>query len=170
MVRKIATITLFLLLNNVFYGQTAQDGKGRVLAIDILNMKPIKVGDTIAVRVRNLSSSGRGFTIQAVSLSKEPYFYNSVYSAFFNNDGLFFQKLEASQKKSKKDKLSYILPNYEVHLYEIGSQSEKLLNFIAKGTPLQKRVPIKLRITTDIIADKADTIYSEPLYFLSVPN
>jgi hypothetical protein len=153
----------------MLWGQTIKSEKANILTVYVSAKKIIRVGDTIIVRVRNLSSANRGFTIEAISLGKEPEYETAVYSAFFNSDSSFFQTLKASQKLSKSDNIGYILPDYELYHYEIEGKTERLLTFVVGGRSLQKGVRLKLRITTDIIEDKSETVYSDPLTVLASP-
>ncbi|OQP51977.1 hypothetical protein A4H97_25500 [Niastella yeongjuensis] len=169
MIRIAVTIAL-LSLHSIFYGQASNGGRTNILAVDFLTKRTITAGDTILMKVRNLSSASRGFTIEAVSMNKEPGYESAVYSAFFNNDNSFFQKLEASKKLSKKEKLPYVLPDYKLRTYELEGYSERLLTFIVKGIPLRKGIPVKLRITTDIINDESETVFSDVLTISSMPD
>lgn len=151
------------------WGQTTRSEEPKGLTLSISAKKFTKVGDTITVRIKNLSSSNRGFTIEAVSLGKKPEYESAVYSAFFNADSSFFQKLKASQELLKSENIGFILPDYELHPYEIVGKTEKLLTFVVRGKALQKNVRLRLRITTDIIEDNSETVYSAPLTILSIP-
>jgi hypothetical protein len=170
MTRTILILTLSLLLHHIVSGQTFKSEQGKVLTVGVSAKKIIKPGDTIIVRIKNLSSANRGFTIEAVSLGKVPEYENALYSAFFNADSSFFQKLKMSKALAKSENIGYILPDYELYPYEIEGNAEKLLIFVARGKALQKGVRLKLRITTDIIEEKSETVYSAPLTVLSIPN
>jgi len=170
MTRTLLTLTFSLILYNSLLGQTVNDKKPKVLTVSISPKKTINAGDMISVRIRNLSSTDRGFTIEAVSLSKEPEYETAVYSAFFNADSLFFQKLKASQKLSKSKNIGYILLDYKLHPHENKANTDKLLKFVVKGKSLQKGTKLKLRVRTDIVEDQSETVYSEPMTVLVIPN
>jgi hypothetical protein len=170
MTKTVLTLTFLLLIQSVLWGQTTRSEKAKVLAVNVSAKKFIKAGDTITVRIKNLSSFNRGFTIEVVSLGKAPEYESAVYSAFFNADSLFFQKLRRSQALSKSKNVGYLLPDYELHPYEINGSEEKLLTFVVSGKSSPKTVRIKLRITSDIIDNESETVYSAPLTVLWIPN
>lgn len=164
------TATFSLLLCNLLYGQTTQTVTTTTLAVDILTKKAVKVGDTISFRIRNLSSSKRRFTIEATSSKTSPYYENAVYSAFFNRDSVFSKNLKISQQLSKKEKLPYVLPDYVLHAHEVEGNSEQYFSYIVRGTPIKKKVLIRLRITSGIVAEKEEITYSRPLPVFVIPD
>ena len=164
-------ITAFLLFISIpFYGQHLKPSEGRVLVIDSVFTTTLSSGELLSVKLRNLTPHDRGFTVEAVALSKEPYYYNAVYSAYLNNDTLFFKALRTAKKVSKEQKIQYILPNYNINPYNIKANSDTTINFIMKGTPIQKGVPLKLIIMTDIVDDDYETVYSDPFQVFSLPE
>ena len=168
MTRLILTIA-FLSIINHFYGQIIQH-RGKVLAIDSIRKTTFQNGDTLLVTIRNLTSQERGFTVEALSLEKEPYYYNAVYSAYFNTDTAFFKTLRATQKRSKETHTQYVLPNYRTNPYNIKANSDTTISFVMKGTPMQKGTMLRLRIQSDIVNDDYETIYSNPIQLTSMPN
>jgi hypothetical protein len=170
MPKTILTLAITLLLHNMLLGQTIRNDKAMDLTVGISAKKTIKAGDTITIRVKNLSSANRGFTIEAISLGKEPEYETAFYSAFFNSDSSFFQKLKTTRTLSKSENIGYTLPDYELFPYQIKGNAERLLTFVVRGKPLKKGVRLKLRITTDIIEEKSETVYSAPLTVLASPN
>ena len=153
-------------MNIVFYGQN----KGSILVVDtIVNTTGIK-GDSFSVKVKNLTPSDRGFIIEVVALVDEPYYYNAVYSAYLNNDISFFKKLRAAEKGSKKNTIPYVLPNYRAIFYDIKGNSERTINFMIKGKSIKNGVMTNLRITSDLVKDEFETIYSNPFKMHVLPN
>ena len=169
MIRLILTIA-FLFIIKSFYGQNTIRNQGKVLAIDSIVKTTVKNGDTLSITVRNLTSQERGFTVEALLLEKEPYYYNAVYSAYFNNDTLFFKKLRAMQGQAKKTHTQYILPSYQTNPYDIKANSDTTISFIMNGTSMQKGTLLRLKITSDIVSDYYETVYSNPIWVISLPN
>lgn len=159
----------FLFIISHFYGQTIQH-RGNVLTVDSISKFTFQNGDTLSVTIKNLTSQERGFTVEALSLENEPYYYNAVYSAYFNTDTIFFKTLRATQKRSKQMHTRYVLPNYRTNPYNIKANSDTTISFIMKGTPMQKGTMLRLRIQSDIVNDDYETIYSNPILVTSLPD
>ena len=170
MTRLIMVTFYFLFLITESYGQKSVESKGNVLAIESIFSKKTSMGDTLSVKVKNLTTYDRGFVIEVVELSEEPYYYNAAYSAYINKDKLFFQKLRAAKKSSRKNNIQYVLPNYLTHPYAIKGNSTTTINFIIKGTSIQNGLLIKLRITSDIVDTDDETIYSDSFKVFSLPE
>lgn len=168
---RLTLIIAFLLFTSLsFYGQDLKQNKGKVLAIDSVFKTTLSSGEMLSIKLRNLTPHDRGFTVEAVALSKEPYYYNAVYSAYINNDTLFFKELRTAKKVSREQKIQYALPNYNVNPYDIKANSDTTINFMIKGTPIQKGLSLKLKIMTDIVDDDYETIYSDPFQVFSLPD
>ncbi|WP_460562589.1 hypothetical protein, partial [Ferruginibacter profundus] len=110
MTRVILIVFYFLFSNDESFGQKSIESKGQVLAIDSIFNKTNSKGDTLSLIVKNLTTQDRGFTVEVVELSEEPYYYNAVYSAYINKDKSFFKKLRAAKKSSRENNIQYVLP------------------------------------------------------------
>ena len=117
-----------------------------------------------------MTTHDRGFTLEVVELSDEPYYYNAVYSAYINKDKSFFKKLRAAKKSSKENNIQYVLPNYLKNSYEIKGNSTTTISFMIEGKPVKNGLLIKLRITSDIVNDVYETIYSDSFKVFSLPE
>src|SRR5450432_2491603 len=170
MIRTLFIIVFLLFKYNFFYGQGLKQNESNSFLIYPLVKTIYHNRDTLSIKIKNKVSFNRGFTIEAVSLSKEPYYYSAVYSAYLNFDKLFFKKLEASKKSSGKNKLAYILPDYVLYTYAIRGNEERTINFIIKGTTVKKGILLRLEITSDSIDNNSETIYSNPFYLFSLPE
>jgi len=174
--RHFPKMTRFILTNSFLlfiissYGQNTGQSRGKVLTIDTITKTTFRNGDTLSITVRNLTPQRRGFTVEALSMEKQSYYYSAVYSAYFNNDTLFFKTLKATQELSRETHTQYALPNYQTHPYSIKANSDTTIKFILKGVPIQKGTMLRLRITSDIVNDDQETIYSNPIKVLLLPN
>ncbi len=170
MTQRVLVIIFFLSLSCEFFGQSSTQSKGKVLAVDTISNKTSARGDTLSIKVKNLTPYDRGVIIEVVELSDESYYYDAVYSAYLNKDTSFFKKLRAAKKLSRKNNIEYVLPNYMTHNYDIKGNSETTISFMIKGKSIRNGVMFKLRITSDIVNGDFETIYSEPFKVFSVPD
>lgn len=170
MTRLILIVFYFLFSNGQSFGQKSIESKGQVLAIESIFNKTNFKGDTLSLRIKNLTTHDRGFTLEVVELSDEPYYYNAVYSAYINKDKSFFKKLRAAKKSSKENNIQYVLPNYLKNSYEIKGNSTTTISFMIEGKPVKNGLLIKLRITSDIVNDVYETIYSDSFKVFSLPE
>lgn len=170
MTRLILIAFLLSFSNGESFGQKSIESKGQILAIDSIFNTTNSKGDTLSLTVKNLTLNDRGFTIEVVELSEEPYYYNAVYSAYINNDKSFFKKLRAAKKSSRENNIQFVLPNYLTTPYDIKGNSTRTINFMIKGKPVKNGLMIKLRITSDIVNDEYETIYSDSFKVFSLPD
>jgi hypothetical protein len=168
MVKAVIIIILSFSITHFTFGQN-QNKISRLTISDILG-KNYHNGDTLSLKIKNTDSTQRTITIEAISLVKEPYYYNSVYSAYFNNDSLFFKKLNSSKAASTKNKVYYALPSYEFSPYVLNGNEEQTINFIIKGKSKIKGTPIKFRITSILINFETEVQYSNSFYLFSTPE
>ena len=124
----------------------------------------------LLIKVKNLTSYYRGFIIEAVELSDQPYYYNAIYSAYLNKDTSFFKKLRATKKLSRKNNIQYVLPNYRTRNYYIKGNSDTTISLIIKGKLIRNGVMIKLRLTSDIVNEDFETIYSDQFKVFALPE
>ena len=170
MTRLILITLFFLFSNSELLGQKSIESKAHVLAVDSIYNKTNSKGDTLSIVIKNLTTHDRGFTVEVIELSDEPFYYNAVFSAYINKDKSFFKKLRASKKSSRENNIGYVLPNYLTIPYVIKGNSTTTINFMIKGKPIKNGLMLKLRITSDIVNDDYETIYSDSFKVFSLPD
>lgn len=166
---KVVFLTIILFLLTAFsYGQNQK--KLSSLIIDSFLKKNYHIGDTLSLKIKNMEPTQKTITIEAVSLIKEPYYYNSIYSAYFNNDTLFFKKLKTVKRLSTQNKITYVLPQYELSPFILTGLEERIFNFIIKGKSKIKGMPLEFRITSILANLQSEIHNSSPFYLFSTPE
>jgi len=171
MTRKILMLILLLFINIENYGQNLLETNGSILVIESVFQKKTVEGDSVSVKINNTSSYDKGFTIEVESLIEETgsFYYNTVYSAYFNNDTLLLRNLRKAEKNIKKRKLKYVPSRCVLVPYDIKSNSVAAINFMIKGSSIPNGVLIRFVVTSDIVDDKTETTYSKPIKVFTSP-
>jgi hypothetical protein len=103
-------------------------------------------GDTLTIKVRNLTPAKQSFTITANSETRDPFYYNQMYSSYLNGDTSYAKKLRKLKEAHAENSSEYKYLSPVSKLYQIEGKSDTTLRFILNGTILNDGVTLKLNI------------------------
>ena len=155
----------------IFFSAFAFEQKAPFIIVSDIKKKSFYPGDTLSFTIKNTTPKSRGYTIEAVCVdasSKPPIFSNELYTAYFNNDTLFFKKIMKGKETAIKNKVGFMPPDYQLTPYLINADSLSTFVFIVKGDSMKRGVKIKLRITPDLVDGNPDVpIETKPFYIFA---
>lgn len=131
-----------------------------MIIVSDINKSKYYFGDTIFFTIKNKAQITRGYTIEVVSINNnsesKDAFNSELYTAYFNNDGSFFESLKKNKQVSNKNNTGYLLPDAKVLPQVIAPESTSTFHFIVKGNKLKNGVKMKFRIIPNIIEDEPE--------------
>lgn len=164
LIKKLILSGSFVLFSAFIFGQKAPF----IIVSDIVK-KCFYPGDTLSFTIKNTTPKSRGYTIEAVCVdinSKFPIFSSEMYTAYFNNDTLFFKEIMKSKKIAFENKIGFIPPDYRLTPYGINADSLSTFLFIIKGNRMNNGVKIKFRITPDLVDGEPDFLIETKPFFI----
>lgn len=137
------------------------------LTIDTLFTNVNTKGDQINISVSNPGEENREFIVDIITVETENSYWGTIYSAAINEDSFFFKQWRDAKKLSEKMNIKYILPGYGKIHHGIEADEAKDFSFKITGKPLQKGIPVQLRVTT---IDNNETVYSPVFHIFKQPE
>lgn len=125
-------------------------------------------GDTISFIVRNTTKRDRAFSIEAITADskKLQIGYDAVYTAYFNDDSLFFKKYNEAKKLAKQVQVGFIMPDPAFKVFQVDALGSKTFSFVISGRKVKKGMQVRFRIVPDIVDDEAGFYPVTKLFYL----
>ena len=122
--------------------------------------------DQINITVSNPGENDRLLIVEIVAVEEENSYWGVIYSAAINEDSYFFKQWREGKKLSEKMNIKFALPRYNKLYQGIESDEAKDFSFIITGRPIQKGIPVRLRVTA---TDNNEMVYSPVFYIYKQP-
>ncbi|PVD50506.1 hypothetical protein DC498_19820 [Terrimonas sp.] len=123
--------------------------------------------DVINITVSNPTENKRQLVMEIVAVEEENSYWGTIYSAAINEDSYFFKQWRQGRKMAEKMNIKFILPRYNKLYQSIEDDEAKDFSFTISGKPMQKGMPVRLRITA---TDNNETVYSPVFYLHKQPE
>ncbi|MFT3748194.1 MAG: hypothetical protein QM768_07750 [Agriterribacter sp.] len=123
--------------------------------------------DVISITVSNPSENGRQLVMEIVAIEEENSYWGTIYSAAINEDSYFFKQWRQGRKMAEKMNIKFILPRYNKLYQSIQDDEAKDFSFTITGKPMQKGIPVRLRVTA---TDNNEIAYSPVFYLYKQPE
>ena len=137
------------------------------LTIDTLFTTINTKDDVINITVSNPTENSRQLIIEIVTVEEENSYWGTIYSAAINEDSYFFKQWRQGKKVAEKMNIKFILPHYNKLYQSIDNDEAKDFSFRITGKPMQKGLPVHLRVTA---TDNNEIIYSPVFYLYKQPE
>lgn len=159
---------LFVLGTNV-WAQHIRQHTGSVpsFTIDTLFTTANSKEDVINITVSNPGENSRQLIVDIVAVEGENSYWGTIYSAAINEDSYFFKQWREGKKLAEKMNIKFALPRYNKLYQDIDADEAKDFSFKISGKPMQKGMPVQLRVTA---TDNNEEAYSPVFYIYKQPN
>jgi hypothetical protein len=122
--------------------------------------------DEINITVSNPGENDRQLIVEMVTVEEENSYWGVIYSAAINEDSYFFKQWREGKKLSEKMNIKFALPRYNKLYQSIEADEAKDFSFKITGRPMQKGIPVQLRVTA---TDNNETVYSPVFHIYKQP-
>ena len=122
--------------------------------------------DEINITVSNPGENDRQLIVEMVTVEEANSYWGVIYSAAINEDSYFFKQWREGKKLSEKTNIKFVLPRYNKLYQGIEADEAKDFSFKITGRPMQKGIPVQLRVTA---TDNNETVYSPVFHIYKQP-
>ncbi len=137
------------------------------LTIDTLFTAVTTNSEQIHIGISNPGEQNREFIVDIVTVETDDAYWGTILSAAINEDAYFFKQWRQARKLAEKMNIRYILPGYGKIHHGIEADEAIDLNFTIAGQPINKGMPVRLRVTT---TDDNASIYSPVFHLYKLPE
>lgn len=166
--KQLLFLSLLFILGKGVCGQHINQHTGSIssFTIDTLFTTINSKEDVINITVSNPGENDRQLIVEIVAVDVENSYWGTIYSAAINEDSYFFKQWREGKKLSEKMNIKFALPRYNKLYQGIESDEAKDFSFKITGKPMQKGMPVKLRVTA---TDNNETAFSPVFHIYKQP-
>ncbi|MFT3950339.1 MAG: hypothetical protein QM763_25455 [Agriterribacter sp.] len=166
--KRLLFFSLLFILGKGICAQQINRHTGSIssFTIDTLFTMVNSKDDVINITVSNPGENDRQLIIEMVTVDEENSYWGTIYSAAINEDSYFFKQWREGKKIAEKTNVKFALPRYNKLYQGIEADEAKDFSFAITGKPMQKGIPVRLRVTA---TDNNETIYSPVFHIYKQP-